>query len=154
MYNKAMSKDAAETSLEGIRLTTQTIKGEDLFKEVFVDGQLDPRFRPIEEGGVFEFAKWLFREPYMKKRDVWFSILRLNGLIVGAADLVPTPSDPKALELMSVTIDHNLKGLRRSDNASEREIRLSERLLREVFQFVKKRGCTALYLSPIVPEGA
>ena len=136
-----MNNEKSDGGLEELRFQTETINGRDLLKQILVDGDPDIRFLPIDQGGVFYFSP-LHEFSEIRKEGVYYSLLKLNGLIVGIAQVEINPRDSTVLWLKSVSVDLNLKGQR-----------YSEKLLREVFAFAKSMNFT-LHLSKFTTEGA
>jgi hypothetical protein len=141
--------------VEGLRFESETIRGRDFLKHIEANGQRDPRFlarNPDGSGGVFKFSPFEDKE-YTRIDETWYSLLRLNGLVVGIASLSFNPQKDKAVWLNTVSIDENIKGLRRSQSNEERSMRLTERLLQAVFEFMRKNNVFSLYIVDYTDEG-
>lgn len=150
-----MVESGPDESIEGLRIDTETIRHPDLLKRIEANGERDPRFLPWNTdgtGGVFEFSPFEDEE-YSSTKDAWYSLVTLNGLIVGLA-LIEYDADAAAEAwLHAVSIDKNLRGLRRSQDPEEQKMRLSERLLLEVFDFIKKNNVSRLHLGDYSDKG-
>lgn len=131
-----------EKNPEGLRLTTETILGNELIDTIHIDGEYDPRFFPLAQGGVFHYSP-LSPSSEANKPGVYYSLLRLNDLIVGLGELQfsPIPGEEDVLWFKAISIDENLKGKGYSD-----------RLLREMFQFAKSKNAK-LWISKPTKEG-
>ncbi len=129
-----------EKTPETLRFSTETITGKELLAQILVDDKPDPRFLPVEEGGVFHFSPL---NPFseIRKDGVFYSLLKLNERIVGLGALQIAPGEENVLWFQAISIDENLKGQGYSD-----------RLLREMFSFAKSKKAK-LWISSPTREG-
>lgn len=125
--------------VDGVRRKTETLPRRKLMEEIFVNGQLDSRFSDDTSEGAF--LPYHVETHEIGTEREWFPVVRLNGLIVGYAELTPSSFSSKYLNLHMFVIAKDLRGLRRSESDIERELKLSEHLLQEVVEFARKKRC-------------
>ncbi len=121
---------------ERLRITSETLTRKRLADEILHDGVLDARFTHDDESGAFVPLE--IDIDYLTSGKNWFPVVRLNGLIVGFALLMPSPFK-NYLSLETIAIDKTLRGLRRSKSVEEQGMRLSETLVKEIVLFLKAR---------------
>jgi GNAT superfamily N-acetyltransferase len=137
-----MSGPDSQPTPEKVRLSVETITGKELLKQIYTNGEPDPRFLPInaDAGGVFYFSPL---DPFSEIRDegIHYSVLSKDNRIIGIAQIQESPFDENVLWFKSISIDKDLKGQGYSEN-----------LMREIFRFAKSKGAK-LWISRPTQEG-
>jgi GNAT superfamily N-acetyltransferase len=136
-----MEHKSSEVEIENQDIRTITISGVELIDRIYKGETLpqDNRFRDINKGGVFEYLRLneLVRDP----NPTFFSILELNGKIIGIAGLMENPNDKKNFWFTSISIDPKYQGKG-----------YSRKLIDEVFNFSEKHA-DSIKLSTYSPMG-